>query len=132
MIDIETQVFDAAYPYIEYMVPKGSFTSEFVRKPARFPHVYLCEIDNYPDRRTADSGTPEWSSIVAYESQIFAKSKEQCRRIQAKLDEAMVELLGFSKIQGQFVPNLPDQNIYRIVARYRRGVTRTGDMYVPR
>lgn len=132
MIDIETQVFDTVYPFIEYMVPKGGFTSEFIAKPARFPHVYMTEIDNNPDRRTADSGDREWSDIVAYEVQVYGTSKAECRRIQAKIDDAMIRLMGFTKISGSFIPNMPDQTIYRIASRYRCGVTRTGDLYKPR
>ena len=132
MIDIEDQVFDAVYPFIEPLVAEGGFVSEFVPEPASFPHAYLCEIDNNPDAKTADSGEREWSSIVAYESQIYAMSKSECRQIQQAMDDAMVRLMGFTKLQGQFAPNLADRSIYRMVARYQRGVTRSGDMYKPR
>ena len=131
MIDIETQVFDTVYPFIEALVPSGGFVSEYVPEPAFFPHVYLAEIDQYPDRNTSESGRHEWSAIVVYEAQIYATSKTECRAILAALDEAMVERMGFTKTGGQFIPNLPDRNIYRIAARYTRGVTRTGDMYRP-
>lgn len=129
MIDIENNIFDAVYPFIEPLVPDGGFVSEYVPEPASLPHVYLCEIDNYPDRRTADTGRREWSSVIVYESNVYATSKEECRRIQAALDSAMVEMMGFSKTQGTFVPNLADRTIYRIVSRYSRGVTHNGDLY---
>ena len=131
MIDIETLVFDAVYPFIESLVPEGGFVSEYVPAPKVLPHVYLAEIDNTPDRRTADTGMREWSSIVSYESNVYARSKTECRAIQSALDAAMVGTLGFNKMQGQFVPNLADRNIYRIVARYSRGVTHSGDLYRP-
>ena len=131
MIDIECDVFDAVYPFIEHLVPTGGFVSEYVPEPASIPHVYLCEIDNTPDKRTADTGRREWSSIVTYESQTYARSKDECRTIQSALDEAMVDMMGFTKTEGQFIPNLADQRIYRMVARYTRGVTRNGDLYRP-
>jgi len=131
MIDIETQVFDAVYPFIEALVPEGEFVSEYVPQPAKLPHVYMTEIDNTPDKRTSDSARREWSSILVYETQVYARSKPECRLIQSALDQAMVETLGFSKTGGQFVPNLADRMIYRIVARYTRGVTQSGDLYRP-
>ncbi len=131
MIDIEYQVFDTVYPFIEELVPEGGFVSEFVPAPASLPHVCLQEIDNRPDPRTKDTGKHEWSSIVTYESQVYATDKATCRTIQAALDSAMVDTMGFTKTQGQFIPNLADQMIYRIVARYVRGVTQSGDFYKP-
>lgn len=132
MIDVETMVFDAVWPFIESLVPEGGFVSEFVPEPASFPHVYLAEIYNTPDGNTADTGKREWSSIISYESQVYATSKAECRTIQKALDEGMVDTLGFEKTRGEFVPNLADQTIYRIVARYIRGVTHSGDLYKPR
>ena len=132
MIDILNQVFDAVYPFIEPLVPNGGFVSEFVPKPAQLPHVYLDEIENAPDARTVDSGSNEWSSIVSYESNIYARSKSECRAIQAAMDRAMVETLGFVKVQSQSVPNLADRSIHRITSRYRGGVTQVGDLYKPR
>ena len=129
MIDVENDVFNAVYPFVAPLVPEGGFVSEFVPEPASLPHVYLCEIDNYPDRRTADSGRREWSSVITYESNVYATSKEECRRIQAALDSGMVEKIGFSKTQGMFVPNLADRTIYRIVSRYTRGVDHMGNFY---
>lgn len=131
MIDIETDVFDAVYPFIEPLVPEGGFVSEYVPKPMALPHVSLYESDNTPDRRTADTGKREWSCIVVYESSVYARSKPECRAIQAALDSAMVEMMGFTKLNGNFIPNLPDRTIYRIVARYTRGVTHNGDFYRP-
>ena len=131
MIDIETTVFDAVYPYLSELVPDGSFVSEYVPAPASFPHVALTEIDNTPDAKTRDSGNAEWSSIVTFEAQVFATSRSECKAIAAALDEAMVGLMGFSKLMGQQIPNQPDVRIYRYVARFRRGVTRNGDMYKP-
>lgn len=131
MIDIEQGLFDAVYPYLVDLVPEGGFVSEYVPEPASLPHVYLAEIDNTPDRRTADSGRREWSSILTYEANVYAHDKLTCRAIQTALDRAMVETMGFTKLSGQYVPNLDDPRIFRIVSRYTRGVTQSGDMYRP-
>lgn len=131
MIDKEYQIFDAVYPYLEELLPAGGFVSEFVAKPAALPHVSLIEIDNYTDRRTVDSGNWEWSSIVTYESNVYATDKDSCRTIQSALDDAMIGKMGFTKTSGQFTPNLDDPRIYRIVARYTRGITRDGNFYRP-
>ena len=131
MIDIEVDVFNAVYPYLSDLVPEGEFTSEYVPSPAALPHVSLMEIDNIPDGRTRDTGRSEYSSIVTFESQVFATSKAACREIVTALDNAMVGMMGFTKLMGQQIPNRDDARIYRYVARYRRGVTQAGDLYRP-
>lgn len=131
MIDIETSVFDAVYPNLVGLVPEGSFTSEYVPAMAVYPHVSLCEIDNYPDKRTADSGTKEWSDVVVFEANVYALSKAECRRVQAALDESMINMLGFIKLSGQFIPNIEDVALYRIVSRYESGVDRGLGLYRP-
>lgn len=131
MIDKETEIFDAVYPYLEDLLPEGGFVSEYVPEPESLPHVSLIEIDNAPDKKTMDSGTHEWSCIVDYESNVYATDKSTCRTIQAALDNAMIGLMGFTKTSGQFTPNLADPRIYRITARYTRGITKYGDFYRP-
>ena len=132
MIDKETDIFDAVYPYLEDLLPTGGFVSEYVPEPESLPHVSLIEIDNTPDQKTVDSSHHEWSSIVTYESNVYATDKGTCRSIQAALDNAMIGLIGFSKISGQFTPNLADPRIYRITCRYTRGITINGDFYRPK
>lgn len=131
MIDIEIDVFDAVYPYLSELVPEGSFVSEYVPSPATLPHVSLMEIGNDVDPKTRDSGHNEYSAIVDFEANVYATSKSECRAIVAKLDEAMVDLMGFSRLMGQQIPNRDDVRIYRYVARYRGGVTITKDLYRP-
>ena len=131
MIDIETYVFDAVYPYLSDLVPEGSFTSVYVPAPAAFPHVSLCEMDNYPDKRTMDSGSMEWSSIIVYEAHVYAFSKTECKAVQTALDNAMIGLMGFTKMSGQFIPNIDDPALFQIVSRYERGVDRNHALYKP-
>lgn len=129
MIDIEIEVFNTVYPYISPLVPEGGFVNEFVPAPASLPHVYLSEIDNVPDTRTADSAGKEFSCILSYEAQVYGRSKQECREIQAALDSAMVGKLGFEKLSSNQISNLGDTTIYRFVSRYRRGVFRDGVLY---
>ena len=131
MIDFEIEIFDAVYPFIKDLVPPGGFVSEYVPAPSAFPHVALMEVDNVPDRRTVDSGHYEYSAILTYEAQVYAMDKATCRSIAAALDSAMVGTIGFTKTLGQMIPNQPDPNIFRYVARYTRGVDRGGNTYRP-
>ena len=131
MIDVETAVFDAVYPFISPLVPEGGFVSEYVPQPASLPHVYLSEIGNVSDKKTADSGTKEWSAIITYEAQVFSMSREEVRKIAAAMDDGMVGLMGFTKLTGQMIPNAPDIKVFRYVARYERGVDRNGNLYKP-
>ena len=131
MIDIEIEIFNTVYPYIAPLVPEGGFVNEFVPEPASLPHVYLSEMDNTPDTRTADSGTKEYSCILTYEAQVYARTKQECRNIQVALDSAMIGELGFEKLSSNQVSNLADTTIYRFVSRYRRGIMHDGAMYRP-
>ena len=131
MIDVEVEIFNEVYPYLENMLPVGGFSNEFNPHPASLPYVYLAEIDNYPDRRTADSGTKEYSCVLVYEAQVFALSKQECRDIQAALDQGMIGRLGFQKTSSNQVNNFADETVYRFVTRYRRGVFQDGILYDP-
>lgn len=129
MIDIEVDIFNAVYPYLEDLVPEGGFVSEYVPSPAQLPHVSLMEIDNTPDNATRDSGHSEYSAVVTYEAQVYTTSRATCREIAAALDSAMVGMMGFVKTMGQQIPNRDDVAIFRYVARYRRGVDMHGNLY---
>ena len=131
MIDIEADIFDAVYPYLENLVPAGGFVSEYVPAPAKLPHVSMMEIDNVPDAETRDSGHHEYSSIVTYEAQVFATSRAALRAIAVALDDAMVGKMGFTKTMGQQIPNLADVSVHRYVARFRRGVDNQKNLYRP-
>ena len=132
MIDVEVDIFDAVYPFIAPLVPEGNFSSEFDPTVAALPYAVLYEMDNFPDRHTADTGNKEWSDVLTYEARVYSRSKTECRAIMSAMDSAMIGLIGFTKLSGQYVPNLANGDVHQYIARYERGVTQTGDLYKPR
>lgn len=118
MIDVEAHVFDYVYQAVSQVVPEGCFRSVFVPSPSRFPFATLMEMDNYTDARFQSTSVQENYAIVAYEANVYAMDKQECRDVMATLDGRMIEL-GFTRLSMQFVPNLADSSLFRLTARYR-------------
>lgn len=120
MIDVEIDVFDAVYSAVAELVPEGSLASEYMPEPPSFPHITLIEIDNDMAVRHQDSRTDECYASIAYEANVYAETREECRTIAAALDEAMTRL-GF-RPSMRYMPNLSDLSIHRMLGRYE-GIT---------
>jgi len=118
MIDIEIDVFDYVSRKLAEEKPNVSFESVFVPELSKFPHATLMEMDNITDNRRGTQRTAEEYAIVTYEAQVYALDKFDCREIMGIIDDAMLDL-GFSRMSMQFVPNLQDARIFRIVTRYQ-------------
>lgn len=136
MIDIEADVFDAVYNALclssenldDAVICGGELVGTYVPEPEAFPHVELRELENIPNRQTADSSTTEYTCIVTYEAQVYALDKDQCRTIMAALDDTMRKL-GFERREMQAVPNAADISIHRMEARYRAEVDHNKVIY---
>ena len=123
MIDIETIVFDAVYQEIGSLLPPGCLVSEYVHSASKFPFVSLVEIANVTYRRGQDNRLDENFAIIAYDANIFAQTKEECRRVAGLLDAAMLKLQ-FTRISPgmQFIQNMnlstTNPFVIRMHARY--------------
>ena len=121
MINIETDVFDTVYREVEFLLPEGCFTSEYVPSPPALPHASLIEMDNYTDRSLQDTAFQERFAIVMYEANVYAEDKFTCKRIMGAIDSVM-QKLGFTRMSMRPVDNVANISIHRIVARYRATV----------
>lgn len=122
MKDIEAAVYTQIAQAVRTEFPGSYVTGEYVRKPAKFPHVSLVESDNYISIGHMDTNTGETYSTVMYEVNVYSNKqggkKSEARAI-LKLIDGMMYGMNFTRIAMTPVPNLEDSTIYRITARYR-------------
>lgn len=128
MIDVEKRVFDYVYPSVSALVPEGCFTSQFVSNPATFPFATLMEMDNITYTRHRGSADAEEYAIVTYEANVYAQTKSECRAVMDALDTAM-DQLNFTRLSMLFVPNLQDNTLFRLTARYQAVADGNNVMY---
>ena len=128
MIDVETEVLNAVYPYIEDLVPEDSFSSVYVPAPSSFPFVTLMEMDNISDTGHQSTALDEEYAVITYEANVYATDKLDCREIMDALDQAMIRL-NFTRLSMTTVPNLADRTIFRITARYRAVADQSKRLY---
>lgn len=122
MIDIEAMVFTPIAQTLRSTYSGIDVKGEYVRSPAKFPHVSLVEQDNYSSYERFDTSALEKYSTVMYEVNIYsnkqAGKKSEARDILKTIDRMMIAM-NFTRIAMVPVPNLEDSTIYRLTARYR-------------
>lgn len=122
LIDIENQVFTPIAQAVRGQFAGAFVTGEYVKAPAKFPHISIVESDNYMTARRLDSGNAEKYSTLMYEVNVYSNKtsgkKSECRAIMALID-GMMYGFNFTRLSMTPVPNLEDATIYRITARYR-------------
>lgn len=132
MIDIESEVFTVVSDNVREFYPDIYMTGEKVRTPPRFPCVSLIEADNAQLRRTQTNENYENHVRVMYEVNVYSDKhvgkKRECRSIMSCISDAMSRL-GFTRTMMNPFPNLEDETIYRIVARFVADVGADGQIY---
>lgn len=122
MIDIETQIFSPIADRVRGEFPGTSVSSAYVHAPKSFPHASLVEQDNFPTRERLDSSDQERYATLMYQVDVYSDKasgkKAQCRAIMAVIDQELYRR-NFVRLSMAFAPNLEDQNISRLTARYR-------------
>lgn len=117
MVDIERDVFDAVYPAVSELVPAGNFKSMYVPNPASLPFATLIEVSSSTNARHLDTSENEPLATINYEANVYAEDKHTCRTVMNALDKAMKNL-NFINTMMQFIPNLADDTVFRMTARY--------------
>jgi len=132
MIDIEQELFTLVSDEVRAQYPDIYMTGEKVRTPPRFPCASLIETANAVLRRTQTNEHIENHARVMYEVNVYSAKhtgkKRECREIMNCIDEAMSRL-GFTRTMMNPFPNLEDESIYRIIARYVADVGADGLIY---
>ena len=118
MIDCENEVFTRVKTAITTIYPNAYVTSEYVRSPARFPHISIVMSDNrVDDRHTINSEM----SNVAFTIDIYSNKqngkKSECKQIVSIIDDTLFAM-NFIREAYATVPNLENTSIYRLTVRY--------------
>lgn len=128
MIDYETHIFDTVYPYIAPLCAEGAFTSAQVPSPRAYPAVSLFELSNTTIRNRQSSTPGENFVRVAYQLDIYAQSKAECRKVFAAADEILVKL-NFNRISATYIDNAENVYVFRYTARYEAEIDTKGNLY---
>lgn len=122
MIDVENAVFGPIAKELRTRFPKIEVTGEYMRAPAKFPHVSITESDNYQPSDHADTSGTEATAVLMYEVNVYSNKtggkKQQCREILGVIDK-MLYACNFRRTVMTPIPNMEDATIYRLVARYQ-------------
>lgn len=122
MIDIENQLFDLLTNKITSEFPEatvGNVNLENV--PARFPFVYIEEVDSYSPRRLRDSSDKPKYARVAYKVEIYSNreygKKSECKKIGNYINDVMEEL-NFTRDGKHQDDNMTDRRLFRLVLTF--------------
>ena len=122
MNNIFPQVYDPIAKALRTNFDGIYVTGEYVDAPPQFPAVSIIEADNYIDTDTISSSRDERYSIVMFEVEVFTNKKgqkqTQAREILSFIDAILYDL-NFTRLSVNPVPNMANNSIYRLVARYR-------------
>lgn len=127
MINVENEIFNIIAKAVRNAYPNAYVVGEYVKSPAKFPHVSIVEIDNTTYENTQTSGSLENHVDVIYEVNIYSNKtsgkKSECKAIASLIDDEFATL-GFSRTMLQPIPNVDDATIYRMLGRYRGVVSK--------
>lgn len=122
MIDIEAAVYTPIAQELRSQFPGIDVKMEYVRVPARLPHVSIVESDNYTSIGHRSTTSAETHSTLMYEVNVYSnklgEKKAEARSIMKVVDD-MMTAQNFTRIAMTPVPNLEESSIYRLTARYR-------------
>lgn len=131
--DVESIVFSTVATAIRAQFPGIFVSGEHVAAPSSFPAVTLVEDDNSTYTRGLDLSRQENHTRIMYTANAYSTKtpgkKSECKAIMAIIDQKMSEL-GFLRI-GKSPMDMPnaETSIYRMVARYRAVVSKTGAVH---
>ena len=131
MIDVETKVFSTVAAAFTAAYPDGSRYGEPVDTPAKFPCLTLVEEDNATYEKSQDTDLTEHHATLLYTANVYSNkssgAKQECKAIMALVDAEM-QRMGFTRLFCNQTKNL-DSKIYRMTARYRGVIDRSGMIY---
>lgn len=120
MISPEPSVFNEVATVLRATYSGIFVGGETSNAPARFPATTLIEEDNAVYEKASTTNI-ENAVKVLYALTVFSNktsgAKQECQKIIATADSVMASL-GFTRYSSGPITNLPDDKIYRMVARY--------------
>ena len=132
MIDIEREVMSRISAALVKKYPKINLSNELLKTPSDFPCVSVIEIDNRMYERTQSTDCGENHAVIVYEVNVYSNKikgkKDEAKSIILVVDEVL-EGLNFTRMMLNPIPNLVDNTIYRMVARYQAVVSKDKKLY---
>ena len=128
MIDFETKVFTRVYDKVAQYCEDGQFVSDTPETLAKLPSGCLYEMDNATVRRWQTSTPVENYALITYQMEFHAGKKDTVRKLAKIADREMIAM-NFTRISGEFIPNLDNPKVKRWVGRYEAVVDREGNLY---
>lgn len=121
MVDCENEVYTMIADELRRNFSNLDISGTYVSAPAKFPHVSIEMVDNTIMAKTMDSGDYE-VAITVFEINIYSNKangkKAECKKIAKVIDNFLLPY-NFRRMALTPVQNMANQNIYRLVARYR-------------
>ena len=132
MKSIENPLITAVYDALRTGYPGIAVFGDATTIAAKFPCVSLYEIDNTTAADTRDTSGMEKHSDASYQVDVYSNAetgrKTECRLIMAIIDDLMIGY-GLDRTSMLPTPNLNDNNIYRITARYTARIGNNNTIY---
>ena len=129
MIDHEVKIFSRVYDAAAPLCANKKFVSTVItEKPAGFPAASLIEMDNVTVWDRQSSTPKENFARVTYQLDVFATSKNDCRKVFAAADGAMMAM-NFNRISGSYIGNSDNTTVFRYTARYEAEIDPDGNIY---
>lgn len=129
MIDIENKIYTAIR---QVVLPfDAEISSVYTESPAKFPYVFVEMTSNTVYDRGVDSGRIENFSNQNFEINIYTKGnikKTLAKQIAETIDSKLKEF-NFRRVFYSPIPNFNDNNIYRMILRYKVIVGRNETLY---
>lgn len=121
MIDCENEVFDYLYTALHEQFPSAEITAQYVRAPAKFPHICIVMADSYPMQSTLDNTLTDTAETSMFQIDVYSNkrgiAKSECKTIMSVIDGLLMKK-NFVRSALTQVPNLDDSTIFRLTARY--------------
>ena len=128
MIDYEVNIFDKVYRKVSPLCAKGKFVSVYNRTPTAYPAGSLVELSNRTVRDRQSSTPVENFARVMYQLDVYAVEKGQAKAVYKVADDEMIAL-GFTRINGDFLDNADNIDVFRYTARYEAVIDPDGVIY---
>ena len=132
MIDFENEIFTAVATAVRESHTGTTIQSEYVRSPASFPTVSLCEVDNVHVDSLMDSSGAEKYAGLGFRLQVFSNKtsgkKTEAKAIFKTADQILCGM-GFRRRTYSTTPEIYSSTIYSITATYEGIADQNGVIY---
>lgn len=119
-------MFTDVYNEVVKEFPGIYMTGEYEIAPSEFPCLYFMEQDNSVRKNAMSGSKVENFADVMYEASAYSNKspgkKEECKAILAIVDRVMSRR-GLRRTMKQYIPNLLDATVCRMVTRYEATVS---------